>query len=404
MEVCRPTQSRQSHFVDCSEDNQPPLLCQESVDYFGAGSVGWDFAALLRGDAGHASPQLLYSQWLRLFPSPYLANPDLRSKIDLLIRFAHCEGVPEDEILAVHHASPSRFSMDERLARVRTFLLFQRAEAANEALQQQGARCWAVSAISDDFASFARTVITALKKGGAVPIQEVSEIIDEIGFPLSGEYRAGVVRISLSATDGFLGDWLAYVTFHELKHWYNMQAPVSRGYEEEELEAAYVAVKALIVLKEGEPIQWPGKQKERNLLKIEKIEEALATQPKERRLPLQIVWARIKDFAVTQFGKPYMQRIYDAAWYELTQGTVPAEMLQEIRQILYARRKAVQMILEMEKLIAGTSPSPAPGELKGVVQLALANQIPLAVHQLDQSLLRYTRVNGSTAIGLLGTP
>ncbi|MBI4223835.1 MAG: hypothetical protein HY609_02785 [Deltaproteobacteria bacterium] len=349
-------------------------------------------------------------------PSPYLANSDSRKKIAQLVRLAHCGGVAESEILEVYHASSKGSSIDERLARVRTFLLFHKARAAHEAMQQRQGSPWGASGISNDFTPFAQAVMKALKKEGDLPIHEAVQILDEIGLPLSGEYKAGTVRFSLSATGDFLSDWLTYVTLHELRHWYNMRHPVTRSYLEEESEAAYVAMKALIVLKEGEPIQWKGERGSwkpflredihgrGSTNKIQKIEEALAALPGEERMPFRIVWAKIKKFVMTQLEKPYLRQIYTAAHYEMIHGKTAAERLEDVKHVLDGRGQAVRLIQEMERLVGGNSFVDGGTELEEAVRLALANQVPLAMHLIDQSMLRSAPAKGVSPADSLTSP
>lgn len=406
--------------------NEEEAFCSDIDDSFIPVSMICDYETLLNGfPSSNFQACFFYTQWLLLITSPYLANPSTRNTIDNLLNQAYRLGVPQEDLIQVYRAALPEYSVEDRLARVRTYLMFEEAQGLNARMpfsDNQKVK-WKVPSISPDFDHFAQTVMEALKKGGAVNVREVEELRDELGFPLSGLYQEldhRTVRIRFSEASDFSNDWLCYVTFHEFRHWYNTRQKKKRPYEAEELEAAYLAMKALVVMKGGSEIQWEsprpgnviGGEKDKPENKLEKIGLAIKTLPKNLRIPVGVVWERIQKFASEQRTTSIIPKVFKAAYFELTEGHPHGDLMTQVHRSLECRKMSTELVLEMDRLIKQmkqegepltcereeTSNASRVQECKmgldTIVSLAVQNQIPLALDELNKMIATYKQGMG----------
>lgn len=392
--------------------------CLPIDDSFEPISNTCDYEAIVRG---FTSSQFqichLYPNWLLLIPSPFLANPLTRNTIDSFLNLANRLGVPEEDLIQVYQAAPPEYSVDDRLARVRTYLIFKEAQEFNARMSVPNLRgvVWKAPYISPDFDHFARAVMAALKKSGAVNVREVSELYDELGFPLSGLYQEldnRSVSLRVGEAQDFFGYRTKYVSLHELRHWDNIRQKRERSYEAEELEAAYLAMKALLVVQGGSEIQWEKgsvtEEAKGPKDKLEEINLAIRTLPKNMQIPFSVIWERVQEFVLKQRKTSYLTKVFKAAYFELTEGRPREDLLAQAHSLLESRKVATELVLDMERFLKRMKRNELALQECGVgldyiVYLALQNQIPLALHELD-SMMEHYQERGRDSEVIFGTP
>ncbi len=350
-----------------------------------------------------------YWSWLPVIDGPYLTNPSAQQQVDSILEMAHRLRVLNQELKAVYHAARPNHSFTDRLARLKVYLFFK--EVSRIPPQRSG-----------DLNIFAARVLRALKQPGEVNIQAVDGIVDESGFPLSGEYRElddRTVRLSQPILNKGSEDWAKYVVYHELRHWFSFRIGKPRkSYEAEELEATYWGMKTLLAADRGqvnrlaERLQSGGLQPHLDK-KISSLENGIRSLPAALQLSFSLVWEHLRKNFVDEHLRPaYLSKTLEVVRREGNGGKPNKTLLQEAGHSLQRQRFAARLVWEMEGLLEaakqGGRSSSCPSDRCGVVlgpilALAVEGQTALAITKLNQCLKAYQQSSFPTE-AVLGAP
>lgn len=341
-----------------------PPYCENPLDCFVAEPLVCSPDAPGGGEnSGESAVCRDYQSFTDLIPRPYLYHPKSRERVSSLLGYAHRLQVFPLDLAEAYRAAGSGQGVQDGLARVHVYLLFHEALTLNRQLEDPAYRArhsWEVPFISPDFEQFAADSLEALKQEGALNIREVPRLRDELGLPLSGLYEEldeRTLKISTEGRGDSLRDWDTYVAFHEIYHWYDFRNGKNSGsYEEKELRAGQEAMKALILLKRGEPIDWgepiakdskpPSSPGGLDAFegKINALKDPLT------RVAFQLLWKKIRPFVEEGMKPSYIREICFGAVEELMGETSP-QSWERAFQLLQKREFALGLVQETERLL-----------------------------------------------------
>lgn len=376
----------------CEEEEEPAICLDPSDEYV------------------ENTPPLQYEQWLSsVVQRPYLANPAIQDQVNRLLEKAHRLQISSAELREVYQAARPTHTVADRIARLRAYLFLEEATRVNPK----------VGFLPLDFKVFVSKALWALKTPGAVNIQEADEILDGLGRPLSAEYQElndRTVRLSRSVLNEDSEDWLRYVVYHELEHWYSASQKRQKGsYEEEELEATVFGMRVFTAVMNGNVDGLKNRlQRTRTHAhsdKLSSIESGIRSLPLPLQSGFSLVWKNLRsNFIDEQLRPTYLSKVFEIVQQEW-KGEKPAEgLLQEAMVLLRGRRFATELVQEMALLVDGAKQrgtlcreGGCRSDLEQILSLAVEGQTSLALTKLGHHLKTYQNGHFPNE-ATLGTP